>query len=1059
MGRGKPRSGETLAERFPLQAAEWHPTLNGDLRPTDVTPRSNRKVWWECSCGEVWEAIIGNRTTKQSLGCRSCSRKRVAKAVHAPKTGASLTDVHPRLAAELHPTLNADHVGTAIHPGSHTKVWWLCPECGNEFEMAPRRRTASPFSGCPPCAYRRIGQNLSTPADGESLHDLHPELATEWHPTLNAPTGPGEVSHASGFHAWWRCREPGCGHEWRTAVANRSTGKRSGCPMCSRVGQHLPAPGESFAELHPHLLAEWHPTLNTQLDPMRIKPGSSVSAWWLCGVCGHEWETTVGLRVTAGTGCWPCSYKERGQRRRAPQPQGALADLYPGVVVEWDWDANAELDPAALKPGSDLIVWWRCQRRGHRWQAHIYARTGSAATGCPDCVHLPDDGSSFADVNPDIALEWHPTLNGDRRPGEFKPGSAYRAWWQCLARGHEWQVSVANRNGPKASACPTCTMWGTSATQVRIAYELVAAGVPVVLDHPKIAVTGRRPVAADIVVPDNRVVIEYDGSQYHAAADAFDRDCRQTAALTAAGWTVVRIRPKALEPTDQNCVQVPNNATIKQITDALLMKLADLEFAPAKLAAYLADTELWATGEADRAVLNLRSRSLLEEFADVAAEWHPTRNGTRTPRDVNPGSKIPVWWLCRKCGHEWRVRPGHRTSDGGTGCPRCAAKTRGEQVRAAKPGNSMAEVHPHLLRIFHPAKNGDLDLHSVNAGTTRDIWWLCPDCGHEWKTKAARNSGCRPCASKRRGEQIATPAPGGSLADLHPMIASQWHPTKNGDLLPSQVREGYAKLVWWLCPDCGRAWQRTPGARVANGSGCRRCSAGKAGLARRTPNPGESLADTHPQLAAEWIIEKNPGLAPNMLKANSLERAWWKCAHCKHEWNAQIDTRALRGYGCKRCAAAQLSITQKRPKPGLSLADAKPERMRMWHPRLNSDIQPQDMKPNSHTRVWWLCPDCGYEWQATPGSTGCRPCSMKLVGARQAVPAPGRSLLERFPEMAKQWDVQRNSPLSPAEVAAGSNQYFWWVCRDCNHHWRARPSTRINSVYLCPACKTTTVRG
>ena len=83
---------------------------------------------------------------------------------------------------------------------------------------------------------------------------------------------------------------------------------------------------------------------------------------------------------------------------------------------------------------------------------------------------------------------------------------------------------------------------------------------------------------------------------------------------------------------------------------------------------------------------------------------------------------------------------------------------------------------------------------------------------------------------------------------------------------------------------------------------------------------------------------------------------------------------------------------------------------------------------------------------------------MKRVGARQAVPALGRSLLERFPDMAKQWDTERNSPLSPAEVAAGSNQYYWWVCPDCSHQWEARPSTRINSVYLCPNCKTRKVK-
>ena len=279
----------------------------------------------------------------------------------------------------------------------------------------------------------------------------------------------------------------------------------------------------------------------------------------------------------------------------------------------------------------------------------------------------------------------------------------------------------------------------------------------------------------------------------------------------------------------------------------------------------------------------------------------------------------------------------------------------------------------------------------MNAGTTREIWWLCPDCSHEWKTNSPRNSGCRPCGSKRRGEQIATPESGRSLADLHPDIASQWHPTKNGALLPTQVREGHAKLVWWRCHDCGREWQRSPGARVANGAGCRRCAAGKVGAIRKTPSPGQSLADTHPNLAAEWILEKNPGLSPIALRANSLERAWWRCSKCGHEWEARIDTRALRGHGCRRCAASQLSVTQRRPRPGRSLADVKPELMRMWHPSRNTEITPEAIKPNSHTRIWWLCPDCEHEWEAPPGHTGCRPCSMKRAGAKRTKLARGRS--------------------------------------------------------------------
>ena len=43
------------------------------------------------------------------------------------------------------------------------------------------------------------------------------------------------------------------------------------------------------------------------------------------------------------------------------------------------------------------------------------------------------------------------------------------------------------------------------------------------------------------------------------------------------------------------------------------------------------------------------------------------------------------------------------------------------------------------------------------------------------------------------------PKEGESLADLFPNIASEWHPTKNGDLTPDQVTKGSTKMVWWKC--------------------------------------------------------------------------------------------------------------------------------------------------------------------------------------------------------------------------------------------------------------------
>lgn len=56
-------------------------------------------------------------------------------------------------------------------------------------------------------------------------------------------------------------------------------------------------------------------------------------------------------------------------------------------------------------------------------------------------------------------------------------------------------------------------------------------------------------------------------------------------------------------------------------------------------------------------------------FPEIAAEWHPIRNGDLKPSQVAPtvGS---YWWLCKR-GHEWKATAGGRTTHG-KGCKRCA---------------------------------------------------------------------------------------------------------------------------------------------------------------------------------------------------------------------------------------------------------------------------------------------------------------------------------------------------------------------------------------------------
>jgi len=61
-------------------------------------------------------------------------------------------------------------------------------------------------------------------------------------------------------------------------------------------------------------------------------------------------------------------------------------------------------------------------------------------------------------------------------------------------------------------------------------------------------------------------------------------------------------------------------------------------------------------------------RTLEEANPYLANQWHPTKNGDLTPRDVTPQSNKKRWWMCNK-GHEWQASIYNRSN--GTGCPFC----------------------------------------------------------------------------------------------------------------------------------------------------------------------------------------------------------------------------------------------------------------------------------------------------------------------------------------------------------------------------------------------------
>ena len=50
--------------------AEWDWERNLDIEPTQLSMGSHKKVWWKCSKGHEWQAVIYSR---KHNGCPTCS--------------------------------------------------------------------------------------------------------------------------------------------------------------------------------------------------------------------------------------------------------------------------------------------------------------------------------------------------------------------------------------------------------------------------------------------------------------------------------------------------------------------------------------------------------------------------------------------------------------------------------------------------------------------------------------------------------------------------------------------------------------------------------------------------------------------------------------------------------------------------------------------------------------------------------------------------------------------------------------------------------------------------
>ena len=404
-----------------------------------------------------------------------------------------------------------------------------------------------------------------------------------------------------------------------------------------------------------------------------------------------------------------------------------------------------------------------------------------------------------------------------------------------------------------------------------------------------------------------------------------------------------------------------------------------------------------------------KKKKNVADYPHLAAQWS---DKNEFPPDVySDGSHKRVWWKCENPDHPpWQTELRKRTKRG-FNCPYCSKK------KASKDHN-LAVHNPDLVKEWDYEKNDELGIkpESVSPFSNKKAWWICSK-GDSWFARInSRNrrdgkigNKCPYCSGHK-----ATPAT--SLAAVNPDLAAEWHPTKNPDT-PWEVKPKSAKKRWWICLN-GHEWRAALYSR-SDGRGCPLCMT-------QMCRAKVSRLELHVLCEIEILFDKSNVLPRHRISGyeadifiEDQDIAIEVDGYYYHKDRHDFDT-------LKNNVFEEMGITLVRLREnGLNrLADYDvfydpAEDKALIIGRLAERISCLDvLQPHfrkilrEYARKGRLINKEGYKER------------YKNIFN----PPPGKSLVEIFPEVEIIWDFEKNFPITPVDVLAGTADEAWFRC-------------------------------
>lgn len=430
-------------------------------------------------------------------------------------------------------------------------------------------------------------------------------------------------------------------------------------------------------------------------------------------------------------------------------------------------------------------------------------------------------------------------------------------------------------------------------------------------------------------------------------------------------------------------------------------------------------------------------------YPELLDEWDYNKN-EKQPEEFTAYSGIKVWWKCKYCGHEWLSSIRNRTS-GKHNCPSCTMKTTsfGEQALYYY----VKKIFPDAINRYH--KYGiELDIYipSKNIGIEFD--------GLYWHNNLASLKREKHKFEVCKMNNIKLIRVKDSKANNEDITCDKVFAIDN--LKDIKQLENIIRLLMQELDPSSNLWTRQNPLQVWSSIDAEimpKLDRFKILEDKYKRTEDNSFVKQFPNLLKDWHYEKNQSFNPNAFTKSSTIKVWWKCHVCNQEWQAKIVDIASGHSKCPVCSNKLL-------REGFNdFATLYPSMLEEWDYNRNT-LQPNKILKKHHTKVYWKCKKCGFEWIASLGDrtrkdkpSGCPQCRINNASLAKHLKALKRGCIaQTHPEILNEWNYEKND-IKPTEISKGSSKRVWWLCKKCGYEWQSSPNNRLRKNSKCPNCK------